>query len=243
MDTWMGTMNVNDLYGAKLKVMAAVPYLRKQGKMDSYGQKYTYAREADFIDRLHPAMREAGLTVGAVGYELVHDSMFERAGGKGLSRRVILLATIRLGHVSGQFENYQAVGEAIDTGDKACGKAMTMALKYALRQMFLVETGDDPDDVGSDQHEAAGKSREVTPTRPNSPVADKPAQRKGFKIAELCAEIAMIPEYREWTPQGMLRRATGKNWSEDQFRTACNSDDPRIESIIKALEEMRDAGQ
>ena len=35
-------------------------------------------------------------------------------------------------------------GEGSDTGDKASNKALTGAYKYALRQTFCIETGDDP---------------------------------------------------------------------------------------------------
>lgn len=37
------------------------------------------------------------------------------------------------------------VGEAMDSGDKGMNKAMSIALKYALTQMFLIPTQDDKD--------------------------------------------------------------------------------------------------
>jgi len=39
------------------------------------------------------------------------------------------------------------IGEAMDSGDKGCNKAMSVALKYALLQMFLIPTEElkDPD--------------------------------------------------------------------------------------------------
>ena len=36
-------------------------------------------------------------------------------------------------------------GDGIDTGDKAPGKAMTYADKYALMKIYKISTGDDPD--------------------------------------------------------------------------------------------------
>ena len=44
-------------------------------------------------------------------------------------------------------------GEGNDSLDKASYKAATGALKYAIRQAFLIETGDDPDD-SQEQKEA-----------------------------------------------------------------------------------------
>jgi len=231
------------LTAAKIAVMTDVPYLRKEGRMSAGdGGTYTYAKESDFIDKLHPAMRQHGLAVGVVKYELLHDSMFERAN-KGISRRVVLLATVRLSHRDGDYEDYQAVGEANDTGDKSCAKAMTQCLKYALRQMFLVETGDDPDDHPSSEQQPA-KVQQVSP-------ANKPAPKRGFRIATLINEIALLPHregetdppYAGWTPEAILNKATGKRtWNEENFRLACNSDDPRVDATIQALTEMRDFG-
>ena len=52
---------------------------------------------------------------------------------------------------SGTFFDAAVIGSGADAGDKAFLKAMTSALKYALRQPFLIETGDDPDDTSSEE--------------------------------------------------------------------------------------------
>lgn len=142
---------VNEIAAAKTRVMRAVPYVQKRGEM-KFGEKYTYARESDFIAALHPAMCDAGLTVHVHKLELIgqFDAGTTRNGHQ--QNRVVILGTIRLVHDrSGQFEDVQAFGEGIDTGDKAFNKAMTGAMKYALRQSFMIETGNDPDDTPSSQ--------------------------------------------------------------------------------------------
>ena len=53
----------------------------------------------------------------------------------------------------------KVLGDGADTGDKASYKAMTGAMKYALRQTFVIETGDDPDDTPSDVQERAPKDK------------------------------------------------------------------------------------
>ena len=54
-------------------------------------------------------------------------------------------------------------GDGVDSQDKACGKAMTYADKYALLKAYKIETGDDPDqhkseDLKSVSNQPAGKS-------------------------------------------------------------------------------------
>lgn len=128
-------------------------YVQKTGQMQG-PMRYTFAREGDFIAVLRPLMETHGVTVRPVEYQIVTNEPFERAKG-GTSYRVVVLATFELLHVSGDKAQVQTVGEGQDAGDKAFNKAMTGAMKYALRQSFLVETGDDPDDTSSVEHERA----------------------------------------------------------------------------------------
>ncbi len=44
-----------------------------------------------------------------------------------------------------EFIDITTYGDGIDTGDKATGKAMTYADKYALMKAYKISTGDDPD--------------------------------------------------------------------------------------------------
>ena len=55
--------------------------------------------------------------------------------------------TFRYTTTDGSFVETTNVGEAMDTGDKGMNKAMSIALKYSLLQMFLIPTEEqkDPD--------------------------------------------------------------------------------------------------
>lgn len=48
-----------------------------------------------------------------------------------------------------EFVDVETYGDGVDTQDKACGKAMTYADKYALLKAYKIATGDDPDQNGS----------------------------------------------------------------------------------------------
>jgi hypothetical protein len=163
------------LAAAKLEVMAAVPYVQKQ---HGQGLGYTFAGEAAFIDKLHPAMVAAGLTIAPEGMELVHQEVYTTAKGSKMNR-VVVRATYRLTHAgSGESEILQTFGEGADSGDKSVNKAMTGAYKYALRQAFLIETGNDPDEVPSDQQQRATRGRPTTPAAPPPHAAKAPAPAK-----------------------------------------------------------------
>jgi hypothetical protein len=136
----MGNANVTE---AILAVMRQVGYVQKE---HTAGLNYSYAGEAALIRAIRPAMVQEGLIAHVLDLtKEVGTVMIGKDGGRPMSRAIVL-ATVRFLHApSGTHLDVQAAGEGMDTGDKALNKAMTGALKYALRQTFLIETGDDPD--------------------------------------------------------------------------------------------------
>ena len=53
-----------------------------------------------------------------------------------------------------EYIDIKSYGDGIDTGDKATGKAMTYADKYALLKAYKISTGDDPDQEASGELKA-----------------------------------------------------------------------------------------
>ncbi len=136
-----------NITAAILAVMGEVGYVRKGGRVDMKGQgSYSFAGEADMLRVLRPHMVAAGLVLVPVGASIsaLHEILEGKYGNRP-SRTVRATVTYRLLHTSGESIDLQVCGEGQDQGDKATPKAMTIALKYALRQLFLIETGDDPD--------------------------------------------------------------------------------------------------
>lgn len=165
----------NELAKAKILVMAKVPYIQKERKQ---GLTYTFAGEAAILEKLHPAFREAGLSWAVTGCTLIAQEQYSTKSGAAMNR-VIVQATYTLTHAeSGQSETVQALGEGSDHGDKATSKAMTSALKYALRQTFLIETGDDPDNTPSDQQERGNHASKPQQARPHTVTQPPHQQRK-----------------------------------------------------------------
>lgn len=143
------------VFAAKLAVMDECPYLQKTS---AKGLNYTFASESGLMELLHPSMQRNGLTWGAVDVQVLATDEYLLNGGKTMFR-VRLLVTYRMTHgFTATYETYKAPGEASDLGDKAFAKAMTMAQKYALRQAFLIETGDDPDTTPSQPAATKGKA-------------------------------------------------------------------------------------
>lgn len=168
-------------------------YVQKTGRMEAGPARYRYAKEGDFIAAVRPLMETHGVTIRPVGMQVVTNEVFQRKNG-GDAYRVVLLVTYELLHASGDKLCVQACGEGQDSGDKAFNKAMTGAMKYALRQTFCVETGDDPDDTPSHTQERAGEAA-AGRAEPNMALRAKYAMRFGQvdsrdAYLSLCKEVA-----------------------------------------------------
>lgn len=159
-----------NIHEAKLAVMQDVPYLQKRTSKEL---KYTFAGEADLIQKVRPSMLEHGIDMSPVDVQWIGTAETKSSTGKiGCIVRAIF--TYQFTHSpSGTFVLVKTIGEAGDWGDKACNKAMTIAEKYAIRQFLLIETGDDPDVVAhnraaenSDWVQAAVKRIENTKDEP-----------------------------------------------------------------------------
>jgi len=62
----------------------------------------------------------------------------------------------------GSYVEATVIGEGMDSGDKASNKAMSVAHKYAILQVFMIPT-DEPKDPEIDSHEVAPKKIDSRP--------------------------------------------------------------------------------
>lgn len=133
---------IGALIGAVAAVMGGFRGVEKSGVNQFH--RYKYASDADILWTLKPLLAEHGLAFILVSYTVEAIGEVKTKNG-GAERLVDLRVTYRLAHKSGEWMDVVAPGSGQDPGDKAHYKAMTGALKYALRQSFAIPTGDDPE--------------------------------------------------------------------------------------------------
>ena len=140
-----------------------VGYVKKERKA---GLNYSFAGESALIAAVRPEMVENGIVMTVAKISDLRTETFLTSKGKSMNR-VILTGTVRFTYApTGDAIEVVAVGEGADIGDKATAKAMTSMYKYALRQSFCIETGDDPDKTPSEKQE---RKAEPKPERPYEP--------------------------------------------------------------------------
>lgn len=177
-------LHVTNLAAAKKAVMEKVGYVQKT---KTQGLNYTFASETELIAALRPAMIEAGLVMTPIMASVLSDESLPTKSG-GTQRRLTILRQFRLTHVdTGEYETIEVLGEAADSGDKAAGKAMTHAKKYALRDAFLIETGDDPDFERNERDEAVGAQKHVHQRMMQSLISSKTAEDLDQRWRKICS--------------------------------------------------------
>jgi hypothetical protein len=136
-----------NIHEAIIAVMKEVGYVQKKR---SAGLSYSYAGEAALIEAVRPSMVEHGIYMHVQEITKVNRENYVTAKGTAMANTLVQ-TVIRFEHApSATFIDVPALGEGADSGDKSANKASTGAYKYAIRQTFCIETGDDPDDTASE---------------------------------------------------------------------------------------------
>jgi hypothetical protein len=181
------TPEVKDIYTAINAVMSEVGYVQKESTRTL---NYTFAGEAALIRALRPAMVTHGITMSVVHLDDAIREQYTTNRGTQMTNTLIK-GTVRFTHApSGTHVDVQAYGEGSDAGDKSANKAATGLYKYALRQTFVIETGDDPDKDSSDNQERAAGTTTKKGGKKNSKTEEKPAHTQK-ELADYAQTLGM----------------------------------------------------
>lgn len=166
--------STKQLEAAVVAVMSEVGAVEKT---DVKALGYAVITEATIIQALRNPMIRAGLTINPVDMAIREKEVYVTKNGAAM-QRYLLRVVFRLTHAaSGEYADGVGIGEGCDNGDKGMNKAMTFALKYYLRQRFLLHGGDDGDDQPSDRFERAGKSGGGQQQRQQTGSGNRPANQ------------------------------------------------------------------
>lgn len=129
-------------------------------KTDKNGKtlrSYKAVSEVDILNAVKPLEAKYGVVSFPAERTIVDNGFLEKEGYNGSVTKSFYLrvmVTYTFVNVDSPTEQISvtAYGDGIDTGDKATGKAMTYADKYALMKMYKISTGDDPDQERSEEY-------------------------------------------------------------------------------------------
>ena len=133
------------------------------------GRSYKAVQEKDILDAVKPLEEkykvysyplDSKITESDI---LVKESEYKEKITKTNTLYMRLERTYRFVNIENpeEYVDIKSYGDGLDTGDKAPGKAMTYADKYALMKAYKIATGDDPDKDASPENGYSKTNKET----------------------------------------------------------------------------------
>ena len=158
------------IYKKIIEVMADINAIGKDRRNQQQG--FQFRGIDDVMNELHSSLAKGGVFVLPKVLEETRTTGKTSRGGDMFYTRL----KINFGFYAEDGSHVDAVviGEAMDTGDKASNKALSIGLKYAMLQVFCIPTEDEKDPDAVSPQPAAG-------TMQQQPQQKKPAAKFDFE--------------------------------------------------------------
>lgn len=166
--------------------MKAVDAVTKRGRNDQ--QKYAYVKATDVANEVRKALADAGI---AFTYSVISERPWESQTKSGTTMFFcsLVIEVTFVDSETGELMKCNAIGWGADMQDKAPYKAMTGALKYALRMNFLIPDESDPEE--GEAHESVPQTpppyqqqRASQPSRSPVQTISEPQSKRFFAMAK-----------------------------------------------------------
>ncbi len=151
-----------NIYQRLLKITEELKTVEKNLSVPvTKNNSYKAVGERDVLDAVKPLEAKYGVYSYAYDRKIIENGEltstrkdFQTGEVKELNQLYMRLEVVyRFVNVDNpeEYVEIKTYGDGIDSGDKAAGKAMTYADKYALLKAYKISTGEDPDQEPSDE--------------------------------------------------------------------------------------------
>lgn len=181
------------IYKAIPAIMADIKAIGKDSKNES--QHYKFRGIDAVYNELHGLLTKHQVFTVPVILEERHEERQSNSGGTLIYRVFKMRYTFYAS--DGSHVDAVVMGEAMDSGDKASNKAMAVAHKYALLQIFAIPT-DEPKDPEDDSPAPGPPVKRTTKKAPAPTEVDIPRLRDDLieEIRKVMADNAFSKEDR-----------------------------------------------
>lgn len=152
------------------KITAEISRVSKNLEVGFGKSKYKAVGEADVLASVKPLEAQYGVYSYPVSREIIDSGVLTTKGydGKEKNQMYMRIKTVyRFLCIDNpdSFIDIESFADGVDSQDKAPGKAMTYADKYALLKAYKIITGDDPDQNMSEELKAKKRMESAYPAR------------------------------------------------------------------------------
>lgn len=146
-----------NIYESITKIMAEIPAIGKN--KTNLQQKFKYRGIDDVMNAIQPLLAKYKVFIVPTVLEQTREERQTKGGGT----LIYSICKIKYTFYAEDGSNITAItiGEGMDSGDKATNKAMAIAMKYALFQVFCIPTDEmkDPDAETPDEIVKKGEEK------------------------------------------------------------------------------------
>ena len=143
------------IYKKIIEVMADINAIGKDRRNQQQG--FQFRGIDDVMNELHSSLAKCGVFVVPQVLDEARTTGKTKSGGDMFYTRLKIKFTFYA--EDGSFIESVVIGEAMDTGDKASNKALSVGLKYALLQVFCIPTEDEKDPDAQSPEPQAGSMK------------------------------------------------------------------------------------
>lgn len=186
-----------NIYQSITKIMEEVPSIGKTQRNKTQG--FMYRGIDDVMNTLQPLLAKNKVFIVP---EILEQTREERTTSKG-GNLIYSICKIKYKFYAEDGSSVEAItiGEGMDSGDKATNKAMAIAMKYALFQVFCIPT-DEMKDPDSETPEQSTKKSSVTDNKISEADAKKVEammKEMGWNVEELLQKNYKISKTTDLT--------------------------------------------
>ena len=186
-----------NIYQSITKIMEEVPSIGKTQRNKTQG--FMYRGIDDVMNALQPLLAKNKVFIVP---EILEQTRGERTTSKG-GNLIYSICKIKYKFYAEDGSSVEAItiGEGMDSGDKATNKAMAIAMKYALFQVFCIPT-DEMKDPDSETPEQSTKKSSVTDNKISEADAKKVEammKEMGWNVEELLQKNYKISKTTDLT--------------------------------------------
>lgn len=160
----------DNIYCRMSKITADISRVAKNLEVGYGKSKYKAVGEADVLASVKPLEAQYGVYSYPVSREIIDSGVLTTKGydGNEKNQMYMRIKTVYRFLCIDNPESYldiESFADGVDSQDKAPGKAMTYADKYALLKAYKIITGDDPDQNMSEELKAKKRMQTAYPPR------------------------------------------------------------------------------
>lgn len=174
-------MEAPKIYSAIAEVMRKTNAISKGRKNQQQG--FQFRGIDDVMNELHSTLSECGVFIVPEVLEENRTEGHTKSGSAMFYTRLKIKFTFFA--EDGSNISATVIGEAMDTGDKASNKALSIGYKYACLQVFCIPTEDDKDPDAQTHEFQNGPAPKASNRKPSGPVGGPDTPEQANLIMEI----------------------------------------------------------